>query len=306
MNKWKKVGLTALAASLVSTSAMAGELSVSGAAKLTYNSGAGDTGGNPFAHSDTLTFSGGGDLDNGMTVDFSYSMLDGSAATATSVTLGMNDGGTLVFGMGVSGGVRSYDGKVPSAGEEVWDDMAGDGNEISGMSGNNSFVYTNSIGGVDISAQYTKNGSSADGGGSTTDSSIGASYAVGDTGLTIGHARGEDGASTDEDVTYVTYVIGGATLGISKFDRDVSASTADRDTTWYGASFAVNENLSVSAGKSVTNFGNKTLDQESSGFAASYTMGSITVATSMNKQEGVGGTAGTEDDHKEVAVTFAF
>ena len=72
--------------------------------------------------------------------------------------------------------------------------------------------------------------------------------------MTIGHARGEDGASTDEDVTYVTYVIGGATLGISKFDRDVSASTADRDNTWYGASFAVNENLSVSAGKSVTNF----------------------------------------------------
>ena len=32
MNKWKKVGLTALAASLVST-LMAGELSVSGAAK---------------------------------------------------------------------------------------------------------------------------------------------------------------------------------------------------------------------------------------------------------------------------------
>ena len=86
----------------------------------------------------------------------------------------------------------------------------------------------------------------------------------------------------------------------------VSASTADRDTTWYGASFAVNENLSVSAGKSVTNFGNKTVDQESSGFAASYTMGSITVATSMNKQEGVSGVAGTEDDHKEVAVTFAF
>jgi outer membrane protein OmpU len=306
MNNLKKVGLTALAASLVSVSASAGEMSVSGAAKVNYTSGAGDTGGNPFSSSETLTFSGGGDLDNGMTVDVSYSMLDGAATTASSVALGMGDGGTLTFGVGISGGVRSFDGKVPSAGEEVWDDMAGDGNDISGQSGDNSFVYTGSFGGFDVSAQYTKNGSSADGGENQSDGSIGVSYAVGDTGLTVGYAAGEDGATADEDVAYATYVIGGATLGISKFDREVGSSTADRDTTWYGASFAVNENLSVSAGKAVTNFGDKTVDQESSGVAASYTMGSITVATSMNKQDGVGGATGTEDDHTEVSVTFAF
>ena len=306
MNKWKKVGLTALAASLVSTSAFAGEMSVAGKAKVNYTSGAGDVGGNPFSSSETITFSGGGDLDNGMTVDVSYSLLDGAATTASSVKLGMGDGGSLTFGVGVSGGVRSFDGKVPSAGEEVWDDMAGDGNDISGQSGDNSFVYAGNFGGVDISAQYTKNGSSADGGTSQSDGSIGASYVVGDTGLTIGYAAGEDGASADEDVAFATYVIGGATLGVSKFDREVGSSNADRDTTWYGASFAVNENLSVSAGKAVTNFGNSAVDQESSGFAASYTMGSITVATSMNKQDGVGGATGTEDDHTEVAVTFAF
>ena len=44
------------------------------------------------------------------------------------------------------------------------------------------------------------------------------SYAVGDW-FTIGHAMADNGTYTDEDVTYVTYVIGGATLGISKFDR---------------------------------------------------------------------------------------
>ena len=306
MNKWKKVGLTALAASLVSTSAFAGEMSVSGKAKINYNSGDTDIGGNPFSSSETLTFSGGGDLDNGMTVDVSYSLIDGAATTASSVKLGMGDGGSITFGVGISGGVRSYDGKVPSAGEEVWDDMAGDGNEISAQSGDNSFVYAGSFGGVDISAQYTKNGSAAAGGENQSDGSIGASYTVGDTGLTIGYAAGEDGATADEDVMYATYVIGGATIGASKFDREVGSSTADRDTTWYGASFAVNENLSVSAGKAVTNFGNKDVDQESSGFAASYTMGSITVVTSMNKQDGVGGTSGREDDHTEVNVSFAF
>ena len=36
MNKLKKVGLSALAGSLVATSAYAGEIAVSGSAKLTY------------------------------------------------------------------------------------------------------------------------------------------------------------------------------------------------------------------------------------------------------------------------------
>lgn len=301
MNKWTKVGLTALSASLVSATAFAGELSVSGVAKINYNSGNHDVGGNPFSSSETITFSGGGDLDNGMTVDVSYDLLDGAATTASSIVLGMGDAGSLTFGVGISGGVRLYDGKVPSAGEEVWDDMRGDGNEISAQSGDNSFVYAGNFGGVDVSAQYTRNGS-----GNDSDGSIGASYTIGDTGLTIGYAAGEDGATADEDVAYVTYVMGGITFGASKFDREVSSSTADRDTTWYGASFAVNENLSVSAGKSVTNFGDSATDQESSGVAASYTMGSVSIGVSSNTQKGVGGVSGREDDHTEVGVTFAF
>ena len=46
MKTWKKVGATALASSLVATSAFAGAVSVTGVANLTYtaNSGAQDTG----------------------------------------------------------------------------------------------------------------------------------------------------------------------------------------------------------------------------------------------------------------------
>ena len=45
MKNWKKVGLTALAGSLATTSAFAGAVTVSGTANLTYtaNSGAQDT-----------------------------------------------------------------------------------------------------------------------------------------------------------------------------------------------------------------------------------------------------------------------
>ena len=74
MNNLKKVGLTALATSLVAT-AYAGELSVSGGAvSYTGLSSRSDT--NPWAMGDSVGFNGGGDLDNGMTVSVYYE-LDG-------------------------------------------------------------------------------------------------------------------------------------------------------------------------------------------------------------------------------------
>ena len=76
MKDWKKAGLTALAGSLVATSAFAGAVTVSGTANLTYtaNGGQEDTGeadeggahdGNRWGINKTLSFSGSGELDNG-------------------------------------------------------------------------------------------------------------------------------------------------------------------------------------------------------------------------------------------------
>ena len=47
-------------------------------------------------------------------------------------------------------------------------------------------------------------------------------------------------------------------------------------------------------------------DQEDSGFAASYTMGSMTIAAFANSSDNVGGTSGTDDTVKEISVAFAF
>ena len=67
MNNIKKIGLTALAGSLVATSAFAGAMSVSGSAKVTYASNGEEsvTGCTPFTNSKGITFSGSGELDNG-------------------------------------------------------------------------------------------------------------------------------------------------------------------------------------------------------------------------------------------------
>ena len=76
MNKFKKIGLTALAASLVSVSAHAGAMSLSGAASMNAGaySGEGHDGGTTFSMGNQMTATGGGELDNGMTVSLSFQL----------------------------------------------------------------------------------------------------------------------------------------------------------------------------------------------------------------------------------------
>jgi hypothetical protein len=81
----KKVGLTALAASLVSVSANAGELSVSGAASLGIGGYSGDKVdlGTSFTMGNQFTVTGSGETDSGITVSLSYE-LDQGASSATN------------------------------------------------------------------------------------------------------------------------------------------------------------------------------------------------------------------------------
>ena len=78
MNNIKKIGLTALAGSLVTLgSAQAGEMSVSGGINTTLKFGKG--GGNTSRSIGTdkdVTFSGGGELDNGTTFSMSTTTND--------------------------------------------------------------------------------------------------------------------------------------------------------------------------------------------------------------------------------------
>ena len=88
---------------------------------------------------------------------------------------------------------------------------------------------------------------------------------------------------------------------------DASAANSDVDRNHVAASFAVNENLSVSYGMSTVEFESASkVDQEDSGVAVSYTMGSMTLAAFMNKSDDVGGTSAAEDSVTEVSLAFAF
>jgi outer membrane protein OmpU len=71
MTNLKKLGLTALAGSLVATTGYAGALDVSGAAKVSYTSGdETEVSGNPFSMTRDISFTGSGEMDNGMTINY--------------------------------------------------------------------------------------------------------------------------------------------------------------------------------------------------------------------------------------------
>ena len=81
MNKFKKLGLTALAGSLVATSAYAGEVTVAGGASMGVKNNSGTDGGKSWTMGNQLTFTGGGELDNGLNVSISFVLDQGDNET---------------------------------------------------------------------------------------------------------------------------------------------------------------------------------------------------------------------------------
>ena len=255
MNKLTKVGLTALAASLVSVSAYAGSMSASGGASISYTSksNVGDAGtGNPWSMSDTVNFSGSGEMDNGWTVTLTMG-LDSSAVAAgagfedRAIAIDMGDAGTLSFkgkdGTSVTG---VMDDKMPTAYEETWFQADGPGN---GSQAANMWTYSNSsIDGVVLDVSVTPAG----GGEVDSSSDVGITY-TGIDGLTIGVATGTDSGGTvevDNSTRYITYAYDALTCGYQSNAMDSATAGAEEEFTAYAGSYAVNDELSIAYGYS--------------------------------------------------------
>jgi outer membrane protein OmpU len=306
MTNLKKLGLTALAGSLVATTGYAGALDVKGAAKVSYNSGNnGAVNGNPFSMTRDLTFAGSGEMDNGHTISY-VQMLSAGGFSSSGLTLDMGDAGSMTFMNGTSGGhgISAYEDKMPTAAENVWDDLNGEANGT--LTGNkaNKIGYGTSFAGANVSVDYNKQ----EGGGNFK--SIAVDYAPAD-GAMIFIAKSDEyagpNASTDQMTLGGTYTTGGITAGIQRTNLDFSSVNSDQDKTHIAASFAVNEDMSVSWGMSTVEFeDNSKTDQEDSGFSASYTMGSMSLTAAFNTSDNVGGANGTDDEHKEIGLAFAF
>ena len=302
MNNITKIGLTALAGSLVATSAFAGAMSVSGSAKVTYKGGQGNSATNNFSNSKGITFSGSGELDNGFTVSTTYTMTNAAFSTST-VSLDMGDAGSIHFMNSTAlAGIDKYDDVMPTAGEEVWDDVDTDDNGVVGVHAGNAWGYNVSAMGMTISAGY-----SDDAFGNDTSLVLVADELM--EGLQLGYGIGTEATSetaeTDHSTYFAKYTQGMATVGIQKSKLDTASS--DEERTAMAISLAVNENMSVSYGVSSVDFESaSSSDEDSSGISASYTSGGMTISAVANSTEAVGGSAATDKEYKEVTVSFAF
>ena len=305
MTNLKKLGLTALAGSLVATTGYAGALDVTGAAKVSYVSGdTSETSGNPFSMTRDINFGGSGEMDNGMTISY-FQLLSAGTFSSSGLTLDMGDAGSMTFMNGTSGGhgISAYEDKMPTAAEQVWDDLDGQANGVLTGNKTNKIGYGTSFAGANVSVDYNKQ---QDGGSAK---SIAVDFAPVD-GAMIFVAQSDEYAgvntSTDQVTFGGTYTAGAVTAGIQMTSIDKAAANTDQDRTHIAASFAVNEDLSVSWGMSTVEFEGGSTDQEDSGFSASYTMGSMSLTAAFNSSDNVGGTSGTDDEHKEIGLAFAF
>jgi outer membrane protein OmpU len=308
MDKLKKVGLTALGTALVSSASVAGDMAVTGSAIMTFVGNNNENTNNGWSMSDTMSFSGSGDLDNGWSVTFSHA-IDNGSNDANSIAIDMGDMGSLTFaGKGGSGPVAANDDKMPSANEESWANSAGTKTSAAtGASGNSGFNYTlpELMENVSMEVYYLPSAA-----GSTSSFEYGLTY-TGIDGLTVGYAGGENETTAtnaiDSTNLWATYVYDSFTIGAQRNETDQTTADADSDFNAYGVSYAVNDELSVSYGISTVEHENSSKeDQDAAAVSFSYVTGGMTISGSMADVDNVGGTASVDNSGYELNVTFAF
>ena len=311
MNKLTKVGLTALATSLVSSASFAGEMSVSGSAALSYTGLSTNSAVNPWAQGNSIKFNGGGDLDNGMTVSVYYELDQGNNVFDDyNLKLGMGDMGTLSFsGNSSSGsGVDKLKDIVPNAYTPVYEATDTTDSGLIDASGNQQagqWGYDMTVGNAALSASYNPEPGTDN---KEAETGLAIVYSGLMDGLELSAGYFDDGDEAENDTYGVKYTMGSVTAAyqMTKVDYAATAST-DQDATHVGVSIAVNDSLSVSAGQQSIEFDGKPEDEKNKGIGASYTMGSISMSGGFNKLENKNGLSASEDIEASIfAISFAF
>ena len=346
MNKLTKIGASALAGSLVASSAYAGSVSVGATWEVTgeyvnnakATSGVANETGNPFGSKGNLSFSGSGETDFGTASWFMFTGDAQGSVSSHSITLDMGDMGTVGFDQGTGAfGIGTIDDMMPTAYEEIWNGTAGTSTDILDGSGGSSgvFGYKNTFAGMDVNVEYAPSvgsGDAGDGGvshvasvadGTSLNAAVTNSSMV--EGLTFGFGVGEhsyDRASGDvanidtaSTVVFAKYAFGPVTVGYQTNYTSGSVSTANttigaNEVNIMGIAFNVNDSLSVS----YTDYENKYLKrgsqgdvtQDTTGINLAYTMGGATFRLTDASMDNAGGVTGTNEDRTEVSLLMAF
>ena len=321
MNNFKKVGLTALAGSLIASSAFAASMSVTGGADISLMNSSNADQGNSFSSGDSLNFSASGELDNGFVVTSNVE-IDGGNEDDRSVVIAMPEMGTLTFQQSGSTAMGAVDDVMPTAYDASWD-VLGDGatstsktagqadkaTTIGGYGTNNEFSYVapEMVEGLGVTVSYTPSGASRPDG--TT--SFALAY-TGVEGLTVGYAEEDNGkagtAKIDANTMYAKYAFGSFTVGVQSSEADGANNDNDDEFSAHGITYQLTDDLTIGYHASEYQFGDKTADQESKSIQAAYTMGGMTLKAQSVSMDNVGGSTAARDDIDgyKFSVSFAF
>jgi outer membrane protein OmpU len=341
----KKIGLTALAGSLVAFSANAVELSVSGGSEITYTTegGSESTTGNPFGAATSMKFSGSGDVGFGEATIVRTLRDNQSAASYSSAytTLDMGDMGILSFDTtgGALVGSAANDDILPTAYEEVWHSVGSAANATTGISAKNVLGYENTFMGVSLSLGMRTGGADTDASGDGINTGAGSTgetidwnlkYDVaGVDGLTLSAGRSVTDAnsykivalpSVDDtsNTAHILYSTGPVSVGYRMAESQSGVQgAAGTSAEAYSIAFNVNDNLTVSYAEQdletdntrtaiTTTTAAVDTTETTKAINAAYTMGAATIRTTLSTADAVGGVSGIDDEHMEVSLVLAF
>ncbi len=319
MNNFKKVGLTALAGSLIASSAFAASMSVTGGADISLVNSSNADQGNGFSSGDSLNFSASGELDNGFVVT-SKVEVDGGTYDDRSVVIAMPEMGTLTFQQSGSTAMGAVDDVTPTAWDSSWDVLGSSttapatgqalkATTIGGYGTNNEFSYSapEMVEGLGVTVSYTPSGTARPDG--TT--SFALAY-TGVEGLTVGYAEEDNGLSgtskIDANTMYAKYAFGSFTVGVQSSEADGGNSNDDDEFSAHGITYQISDDLTIGYHASEYQFGDKTADQETKSVQAAYTMGGMTLKAQSVSMDNVGGSTASRDDVDgyKFSVSFAF
>ena len=257
------------------TSAHAGSLAVSGAMEVSYTKGSSGsttgahTTGNPLGQNNEISFTGSGELDNGITVAYKRTTTDTTMTNDSELVFGNILGGTLAF-QSTGSPLDGIDNKTPTAFKDA-EGMTGSINDVSGANGDFGIRYTLSDvmgSGIKLDYNYVPVHGSGDATGDegysgttkgTKDAHditlTGAVPGVEGLNLGVGYSKrnydmkvaGNPDSSREDGTAYVTYAVGGLTLGYQVGAHgDVGVNTKGYKNTYLGVSYAVSDDFSIS------------------------------------------------------------
>ena len=325
MNNFKKIGMTALAASLVSTSVFAGEMAVTGSAAINFEnfSGTAMSGTKAFSMGNNLTFTGSGELDNGLNVSLKFVLDQGDDEMAAetspfdshSVTVSSDALGTLTYNG--EGGDSAQNAVGDTAAGNIWDSFDGKNGATATLSESNSgtnFNYTlpSLVDGLAVGVSYLPAGSNDE-----ADTAYSLVY-TGVEGLTLsygagsndGDAAGAGGTAANADTTSMkaSYAIGSFTLAYSDHDHDSNTDTSDQTATSWKVSYTVSDALSVTYATETID-DNATLatsDAEYTAISAAHTSGGMTVSANYQEATEMSYTTAANEDQEYYGLSLSF